>query len=114
MKVDIDTIREGVYYPNCFNEGHFTKEYKLLMKFCQIYKAGDHNTNWCPSKVVSGSFPSKEIVPMHVVQTEIPIVPKQKKCQIILYQMIKINIIIDNIMQDPMVVIGKIIIVKSK
>jgi hypothetical protein len=30
-KVNIDTIRKGVYYQNCFNEGHFTKEYKLLM-----------------------------------------------------------------------------------
>jgi len=32
-KVNIDTIREGVYCQNCFNEGHFTKECKLLMKF---------------------------------------------------------------------------------
>jgi hypothetical protein len=33
-KVNIDTMREGVYYQNYFNEGHFTKECKLLMKFC--------------------------------------------------------------------------------
>ncbi len=33
--VNIDTIREGVYYQNCFNEGHFTKEYKLLMSNLQ-------------------------------------------------------------------------------
>ncbi len=32
-KVNIDTIREGVYCQNCFNEVHFMKECKLLMKF---------------------------------------------------------------------------------
>ncbi len=31
-----------------------------------------------------------------------------------MYQMIKINLIIDNIMQDPMVIIGKIIIGQIK
>ncbi len=33
-KVNINTIREGVYCQNYFNEGCFTKECKLLMKFC--------------------------------------------------------------------------------
>jgi hypothetical protein len=28
------TIRRGVYCQNCYNEGHFTKECKLLNKFC--------------------------------------------------------------------------------
>ncbi len=32
-KVDFDTIRRGVCCQNCFNESHFTKEYKLLIKF---------------------------------------------------------------------------------
>jgi hypothetical protein len=49
-KVNIDAIWEGVYCQNCFNEGHFTKECKLLLKFCQMCKASDHNTNHCPSK----------------------------------------------------------------
>jgi hypothetical protein len=49
----------------------------------------------------------KKIVPVHVIQIEIPILQEQKKCQIMMYQMIKINIIIDNIMQHPVVVIGK-------
>ncbi len=31
QKVNIDIIKKGVYYQNCFNEGHFTKEYNLLM-----------------------------------------------------------------------------------
>ncbi len=60
--MNIDTIREGVYCQNDFNEGHFTKECKLLMKLYRIYKANDHNTNQCPSKVVSGSCPSRNIV----------------------------------------------------
>jgi hypothetical protein len=38
------------------------------MKFCQIYKASDHNTNKCLSKTMSGSCPSREIILMHVVQ----------------------------------------------
>ncbi len=42
-KVNINTIREGVYCQNYFNEGCFTKECKLLMKFCRICKASDHN-----------------------------------------------------------------------
>jgi hypothetical protein len=66
-KMNIDTIKEGVYYQNCFNEGHFTKECKLLMKFYQIYKANDHNTHQCPSKAVSGSCPSTKIILVHVV-----------------------------------------------
>jgi len=73
-KVNIETIKEGVYFQNCFNEGHFTKECKLLMKLCQIYKANDHNMDQCPSKVVNGSCPSRKIIPVHVVQVEIPIV----------------------------------------
>ncbi len=76
--MNIDTIREGVYCQNCFNEGHFTKECKLLMKFCQICKANDHNTNKCLSKAMSGSCPSREIIPMHVVQAKIPIVQEKK------------------------------------
>ncbi len=32
-KMNIDTIKEGVYCQNSFNEGHFMKECKLLMKF---------------------------------------------------------------------------------
>ncbi len=33
-KVNFDIVRKGVYCQNCFNEGHFTKECKWLMKFC--------------------------------------------------------------------------------
>jgi len=66
-KMNIDIIREGVYYQNCFNEGHFTKECKLLMKFCRICKASDHYMDKCLSKAMSGSSPSREIMPMHVI-----------------------------------------------
>jgi hypothetical protein len=40
-----ETIRRGVYYQNRYNEGHLTKECKLLNKFCQICKHNDHNTD---------------------------------------------------------------------
>jgi hypothetical protein len=55
------------------------KECKLLMKLCQICKASDHNMDQCPSKAMSGSCSSKEIVPVHVIQTDIPIVQEQKQ-----------------------------------
>ncbi len=51
------------------------------MKFCQICKSNDHNTDHCPSKVISGSCPSREIVPVHVVQVEVPVVQEQKQLQ---------------------------------
>jgi hypothetical protein len=60
-----------MYCQNRFNKGHFTKECKLLIKFCRICKASDHNTNQCPSKVVSGSCPLREIILVHVVQTNV-------------------------------------------
>jgi hypothetical protein len=109
-KMNINTIREGLYCQNCFNEGDFTMECKLLLKFCRICKVSDHNPNQFPNKAMSGSCPSREIILVYIVQAKIQMAQKQKKCQIIVCQMIKINIIIDNIMQDPMVVIGKTII----
>ncbi len=78
-KVNIDAIWEGVCCQNCFNEGHFTKECKLLLKFCQMCKASDHNTNHCPIKIVSGSCPSREIIQVHVIQAKIPIVQEPKQ-----------------------------------
>jgi hypothetical protein len=41
------------------------------MKFYRICWASDHNTNQCPSKVVGGSFPSREIILVYVVQIEV-------------------------------------------
>jgi hypothetical protein len=67
-----------MYCQNCFNKVHFTKECKLLMKFCRICKASDHNTNQCPSKVVSGSCPLKDIILIHVIQTELLRAQEQK------------------------------------
>jgi hypothetical protein len=71
-KVNIDIVRRRLYCQNCFNEGHFTKECKLLMKFYRICRASDHNTYRCPSKVVNGSFLSREIISIHVIQTKVP------------------------------------------
>jgi hypothetical protein len=65
------------YCHNCYNEGHFTKECKLLNKFYQIHKSNEHNTNHCPSNLVNGRCPSREIILIHVVQAEIPIIQNQ-------------------------------------
>jgi hypothetical protein len=63
---------------NYYNEGHFTKECKPLNKFCQICKSNENNIYNCPSKTISGRCPSREIVPTHVVQAEVPIIQKQQ------------------------------------
>ncbi len=83
----------------------------MLMKFCQICKSNDHNTDHCPSKVISGSCPSREIVPVHVVQVEVPVVQEEKQLQN--YNVPNNQnqyIMINNIMQDQMDKIGIIII----
>jgi hypothetical protein len=81
-KIDFDTIRRGVYCQNCFDESRFTKECKLLMKFCRICKASGHNKDQCPSKVVSGSCPSRKIILVHVVQTKMLGAQEQKQLPI--------------------------------
>ncbi len=70
QKVRFDTYRRGVYCYNCYNEGHFTKECKLLIKFCQICKNDNHNNHQCHNKSTGGRCPTKEIVSVHVVQIE--------------------------------------------
>ncbi len=74
-----ETYRRSVYCLNCYNEGHLTKEYTLLNKFCQICKRNDHNTYQCPNEVMVRICPSREIVPMHVVQVETLVVQEQKQ-----------------------------------
>jgi hypothetical protein len=65
-----------VYCQNCFNEGHSMKECKLLMKLCARLMI----IIWINVLVtMSGSCPSKEIVPVHVIQAKIPIVQEQKQ-----------------------------------
>jgi hypothetical protein len=64
---------------NYCNEGHFTKECKLLDKFCRIHKSNEHNTNHCPSNIANGRCPSREIVQIHVMQAEVPIIQKQQQ-----------------------------------
>lgn len=44
-KIQFDTIKKKCYCHNYYNEGHFTKECKLLNKFYQILKSNEHNTN---------------------------------------------------------------------
>jgi len=71
-----------VYCQNCFYEGRFTKECKLLMKFYRICKANNHNIDQCPSKVVNGSCPLKKIIPIHVIQTKMLGAQEQKQLPI--------------------------------
>jgi hypothetical protein len=73
-KVRFDTCIQGVYYQNCYNKRHFTKECKLLIKKIQICKSDNHNIDQCPSKLASGRCPTREIVLVHVVQVETPII----------------------------------------
>jgi hypothetical protein len=78
-KVWFDTCRKGVYYHNCYNEGHFTKECKLLIKFCQICKSDNYNANQCPNKSAVGRCPTRKIMPMNVAQVETPIIQNNKQ-----------------------------------
>ncbi len=81
MKDHSKIYRKGVYYQNCYNKGHLTKECKLLKKICQICKQNDHNIYQCPNKAMVGRCPSKEIVPMHVVQVKALVVQQQEQLQ---------------------------------
>jgi hypothetical protein len=70
IKVQFNTIKKGFYCHNCYNEGHFTTNCKLLDKCCQICKSNERNTNQCPTKTINGRCPSREIVPIHIVQAK--------------------------------------------
>jgi hypothetical protein len=52
------------------------------MKLCRISKANDHNTDQYPNKVVNGNCPSREIIPVHVVQIKVPTTQEQKQLPI--------------------------------
>jgi hypothetical protein len=49
------------------------------MKFCQICKNDNHNIDQCPNKLVGGRCPTREIVPMHVVQTKGHVIQENKQ-----------------------------------
>jgi len=60
-----------VYCQNCYNEGHFIKDYELLKNICHIFKSINHNTNngeWKLSLKGNGN--------MHVVQIKTLIIKK--------------------------------------
>jgi hypothetical protein len=66
------------------------------MQIYRICNASDHNIDQCPSKAMSGSCPSREIIPIHIVQTEVGHKNKNNY-QFIMHQIIKINTMINNI-----------------
>jgi len=43
-KMKFETYKKGIYYQNCYNEGHYSKECKLLQKLCHICKCNDHHS----------------------------------------------------------------------
>jgi len=49
-KQQIDMYRWGIYYHNCYNDGHYIEECKLLYKFCCICNSDDYNTDQCTKK----------------------------------------------------------------
>ncbi len=56
MKVPFDTYQNWIYCYNCYNEGYYTKDYKLLN--CRICKNNDHNNIvHYPSKIVDVKTP---------------------------------------------------------
>jgi hypothetical protein len=44
-----------------------------------MWKQNDHNIDQCPSKAMSGRCPSREIVPIHVVQVETLVVQQKQQ-----------------------------------
>jgi hypothetical protein len=70
---------------------HHEKKTKIF--FYKICKTSDHNTDQCPSKVMSRSCPLKEIIPIHVVQIKMSGAQDKSNYQFIMHQITKIRII---------------------
>jgi hypothetical protein len=66
-----DGYQWSVFCQKCYNEGHLTKECKLLHTICNIYKKQGHETNDCPLKEFGGQYVKKDIS-VNVIQLEAP------------------------------------------
>jgi hypothetical protein len=62
--VRFDIYKKCVYCQICYNEGHFTKECKLLIKFCQICK-GINN------KIMKYLITKRDMEISHIIQGQI-------------------------------------------
>jgi len=56
-KMKFETYQRGIYCQNCYNEGHYSKECKLLQKLRHICKCNDHHSHHCPSMSRNGRCP---------------------------------------------------------
>jgi hypothetical protein len=61
-----DEYQQCVFYQKCHNEGHLTKECKLLHTICNIYRRQGHEANNCPLKELGRQYVRKDI-PINVV-----------------------------------------------
>jgi hypothetical protein len=62
-----DEYQQGVFYQKCHNEGHLTKECKLLQTICNICQRQVHEANDCPLKELGEQYVKKDIL-VNVVQ----------------------------------------------
>jgi hypothetical protein len=60
-----------MFCQKCHNEGHLTKECKLLHKICNIYRRQGHEANDYPLKDLWGEHVIKDI-PFNAIQLEAP------------------------------------------
>jgi hypothetical protein len=56
-----------MFCQKCHNEGHLTKECKLLHTICNICQRQGHEANDCPLKELGGQYVRKDIL-VNVVQ----------------------------------------------
>ncbi len=79
-----------------------------MIKRIQICKSDNHNFGQCPSKLVGGRCPTKEIMLMHVVQIEAFTIFK-KIDKTMKYLITKKDMEISHIIQGQIIKIGKAI-----
>jgi hypothetical protein len=53
------------------------KNVNSYISFVKYVKSNEHNTNHCPSKTISGRCLLREIVIIHVLQAEVPVIQEQ-------------------------------------
>jgi hypothetical protein len=79
QKFGLTHIEEVYIVKTIITKDIFTKECKLLIKFCQICESDNHNNDQCFSKLAGGKSPTRKIVLMHVVQAETLVIQENKQ-----------------------------------
>jgi hypothetical protein len=57
-----DRYQQSVFCQKCHNEGHLTKECKLLQTICNICRRQGHEANDYPLKELEGQYVRKDIL----------------------------------------------------